>query len=305
MARIIIDEHLGMDSTILRLFQDLVANEDGVYLFIEKEHPGIPDVEILDKLLQAGDVLLTCDIVLHARARDAGFQAYTIDEQQQLTQEPLQSLGALKPLPQSVYQELLDDYRRPVHEHFSRMNGSLSEKQQKGYRTARRRINSYFGANAAIAQSSVTIGARSHGDVTLTGFSIRLAGNSGVKGQRGREGYYEFRGTTDQTAAVPLLLAVRELYLLRLDQVATNLFVIPPETFQLAEQRQTEYECPIREATRQLLLGLANVTITACTKGRFHDETNKKLASLSEKGSNEIQSVDYAQIARDVLCKTE
>lgn len=303
MARIIVDEDVGPDTELWDLFRREVVEEGDEYLFIKDVHPGIPDVEIMDKLLQKGDILLTGDVVLHARATLAGFRAYTLDGKR-LTAERLPSVRKLKPLPQSVYKELVPSYREPLHPYYERLGFSLTEKRVKRYRTARRRINSHFGSHAAISECSVTVGTYRRGDRTLMGQSMRLAGNSGVKGQRVSETYCEFRSSDDDSTAIVLMHAVRDVYLLRVEHVTTSLFVIPDECLHLAHQmmdRQTAYDSPFHETARLLLHGLADVTIHPCVKGRFHDEMQSKLFGLSHKRTNEIVSLDHAKIAQDIM----
>ena len=49
-----------------------VGRSEAEFVFLAVEHPGIPDAEILDKLLDAGSVLLTGDRVLHNLALGRG-----------------------------------------------------------------------------------------------------------------------------------------------------------------------------------------------------------------------------------------
>lgn len=303
MARIIVDENV-YGTTAWELFQRRVGRECDEFVFIAKEHPGIPDVEILDKLLQAGDVLLTLDVVLHARALKSGVRAYTVNERGELTHKRLPSVGKLKPLPKSVHKELLADYRQPSHPLYSKLSAALSDKQRKRYRTLRRRINSHFGCQAAISQCSVTIGAQPLRNTTLAGHNVYLSGNSGVKGQRARESYCRFQHADGDRAAGLLLYALREVYLLRIHHVAIDLFVIPDECVQLARQmleRRTEYDCPVHEAARLLLDGLAKVSIHPCVKGRFYDAMQSKLRNLSQTRSNEITSYDCRNVAKQIV----
>jgi hypothetical protein len=46
------------------------------FVFLVTEHPGIPDIEILDKLLDVRSALLTQDRVLHNLALGRGFQSF-------------------------------------------------------------------------------------------------------------------------------------------------------------------------------------------------------------------------------------
>ncbi|MBS0267022.1 MAG: hypothetical protein JSS02_34170, partial [Planctomycetes bacterium] len=62
--RVVVDENVGRTSPLWLAFQKALGSEDWDYLFLAEAHPGIPDVEILDKLLKPGMVLLTADCVL-------------------------------------------------------------------------------------------------------------------------------------------------------------------------------------------------------------------------------------------------
>lgn len=63
------------------------GGEQYEYVFLGQAHRGIPDVEILDKLLRPGIILLTGDCVLHARALERGCRSYTLNDCGQLTTE--------------------------------------------------------------------------------------------------------------------------------------------------------------------------------------------------------------------------
>lgn len=116
----------------------------------------------------------------------------------------------------------------------SRLKRGLTEKQFKRYRTARRRIRSHFGSEAAISQVSVTVGSKLSERGLLCGFVLSVAGNSGVKGLRASEGYCRpAKGVTD--TACSIIHVLRDQYLLQLEQVRTELFVISPSELEFTE----------------------------------------------------------------------
>ena len=81
-------------------FQQAAGDRQYKYVFLSQSHRGIPDVEILDKLLQPGVILLTGDCVLHMRALEAGCRSYTwYNEQGQLTRGRLPHVQTKKSLP--------------------------------------------------------------------------------------------------------------------------------------------------------------------------------------------------------------
>lgn len=59
------------------------------FVFLANEHPGIPDIEILDKLLDRRTVLLTKDRALHNLAIGRGFRSFVDTSESGLTERPL------------------------------------------------------------------------------------------------------------------------------------------------------------------------------------------------------------------------
>jgi hypothetical protein len=85
--RVIVDENAGPGSTLWQQFLAALNVPLADCLFLKDVHPGIPDVEILDKLLTAGIVLVTADRVLHMQAIEKGNRSYTLNERGQLTRK--------------------------------------------------------------------------------------------------------------------------------------------------------------------------------------------------------------------------
>jgi hypothetical protein len=302
--RVIVDENSGPGSEIWRQYQQSLDGEDCEFLFISQTHRSIPDVEILDKLLQPDTVLLTADGVLHMRALERGFCSFTLDERGCLTRKRLADVRLTKPLPSSVHSALQADYRfLPVHDFAHRMRQGFTERQFKRYRTARRRIRSHFGSAAAISQVSVTVGSLPTRGGLLCGFVFHVAGNSGVKGLRATEGYCRADGHPAD-AAWPVLHALRDQYLLELDAFRTDLFIIPPATLELTRrllEGDQPAPMPVHDAARRLLQQLAKLTLHPCVKGTFHDAMQAKLQQLVHTHGNEVTSLDFDKIALSLL----
>ena len=93
-------------------------------------------------------------------------------------------------------------------------------------------------------------------------------------------------------------------YLLQLDQVRTELFIIPAHSQALASQLQESHGIasePVQEAVRQLMHGIPQLTLHPCVKGPFHDAMQVKLAQLARTRSNEVISLDFDTIAAQFL----
>lgn len=314
----IVDENVGRTSKLWLEFERALGGQYSDFLWLSDSHPGIPDVEIIDKLLSPGSVLLTGDCVLHQRAIDAGFRSYTLNEQGQLTRRRLPQVQVRKPLPASVHKQLEPSYLphetpRKLEAHATsditeirkRLKSQLTEKDFKRLRTARRRIRSHFGSAEAIAQVSITIGSVSTRKGVLAGSVFRFAGNSGVKGLRGSETYC-LCANADGDDLCPFVVALRHLLLLRFEHVRTEAFIIPPATFDLASglTQQQDVQPGVRstslEAALRLADGVAQLSIQPCVKGPFFDELQRKLKSLASLKSNEIKSLDYAALIDQV-----
>jgi len=300
--RVIVDENVGQNTALWHEFQRVLGDQPWEYLFLSESHPGIPDVEILDKLLQPTTVLLTGDCVLHERAIQRGIRSYTLNPLGQLTRRRQPNVSVSGPPAKSVHTELLDDYRhRTDHDITSRLTSALTERQLKRYRKARRRIRSHFGSARAISEVAVTIGSKMTRRGLLCGFVLHVAATSGIKGLRASEGYCH-TPVGDAHAALPVIHAVRDLYLLQLEQVRINLFVISPESLalchRLLDSHEEETTDSFTSSLRLLLHSLSSLTLHPCVKGRFFDGMQRKLDQLIHSGSNEVTQVDFAQLAK-------
>ncbi len=300
-VRVIVDEGNGPNTATWLQFQRVLGGRPAEYLFLAEAHPGIPDVEILDKLLGPETILLTRDRVLHMLALARGFRSYTQNEHGQLTRRPLPGVRPSEP-PRSVLRELQDDYRYRPNDLSNRLKVGLSDRHFKRYRTARRRIRSHFGAAAAISQAALTIGAQDTSRGVLCGFALHVAGNSGVSGLRASEGYcLPADGHAEPAYAV--LHALRDQFLLQLDQVPTQLFIIPPAVHDLCQRllHPPALAVPLHQALGKLLQGVRGLTVQPCLKGRFFDAMTHKLDLLRRRSNNEVTTVDFAQLTASLL----
>ena len=192
-------------------------------------------MEILDKVLGKDTVLVTKDRVLHNRALRKGFQSLTLDKNGRLTRRALPGIRLPKQEAASTEKELRADYVREPSVLALKLKDGFSEKQFQKYRRRRRRIRSYFGSADNIAKASVTIATRRGRRGDLHGYMLHLAGKSGVKGLRASEGYCRAAdGHADPCFCV--MHALADLYLLELDDMAVELFVIPPDSLSLVRR---------------------------------------------------------------------
>jgi len=303
--RVIVDNAINDESPLWTSFQKWLGNRPAEYVFLEKAHKGIPDVEILDKLLAANDILLTVDRVLHNRACAQGAVSFTLNAQGQLQRKPLKEVDLPKgKTAASVIKELKDDYTTTPSELTLKLTNGVSEKDLKAFRTRRRRIRSYFGSAASLSNVAITIGAAIVKNKMLCGYVIKIAGNSGMKGLRASEGYCTMSAQT-YDPAYPVIHALCASFYLHLDQAPTDLFIIPEESLNLCKTLISAAPESVprasRRALQEMLRGIPQLKLFPCVKGYFFENMEQKLQQLSNFRSNEITAIDFDAIVNKIL----
>ncbi len=306
IVRVIIDECVGPESKLMQRFRQMLGPSSAVeFVWLAETNRGIPDVE-LRRLLGPEAILLTTDRVLHNQVCDLGLRSYTLDEQGNLRRRTLPGIRAARPLPPPSRGELKSDYVHPGHPLARALKHGMTEKAFERYRTRRRRIRSYFGSEANIASVALTMGAKGAKGTAkgwLCGYFLRLAGKTGVKGLQASEGY-SVSPAVEPSPAWCVIHALRELYLLQLESVPTQIYVIPPASLALCEnlvkqpdggETTAEGEC-----LRRLLKGLSAVQIFPCAKGPFFERMERKLQQLANSSSNELVEVDFDRIISEI-----
>ncbi len=303
--KVVVDECVGLESRLFEEFRAWLGDRAAEFLYLSEAHPGIPDVEILDKLLGPAVVLLTNDCVLHNRACASQLRSFTLNEQQQLTRRPLKDVRTpRRRSAPSVLKQLEPSYVSAPHEIAQRLMLNLPEKRLKALRTVRRRIRSYFGSSANIARVALTVGARRSRGRVLCGFALRIAGHAGVRGLAASEGYCTIPlGTySDAYCVIHGLYAV---FCLHLNHTPIDIYIMPGEVLDLCRSTLDRVPTPVavpNAVTLQIMLGaLREAHLFPCVKGRFHDAMSWKLKQLESVSSNEVRNIDFDDIARRVV----
>jgi hypothetical protein len=148
------------------------------------EHPGIPDIEILDKLLDGCSALLTQDRVLHNLAISRGFRSFIHTPESVLTDRRLAHVSVPdKCLP--VSSGALRSYEHQPEPETQAITkclvNFLSAHQLKQFRTKRRRIRAHFGSPDNIAATALTIGQRRTSRGILGGYMLKVDARHGVE----------------------------------------------------------------------------------------------------------------------------
>src|ERR1700674_3124673 len=185
IERVVVDECVGQESPLVRQLRQRLGERPVKLVFLATEHPGIPDIEILDKLLDVRSVLLTQDRVLHNLAIGRGFQSFVHTPESGLTDRRLVHVSAPdKHLPvasgalRDSYQHQSNPEARAITEC---LYGFLTAHQLKQFRTKRRRIRAHFGSPDNIVAASLTIGQRRTALGMVGGYMLKVDARHGVK----------------------------------------------------------------------------------------------------------------------------
>jgi len=162
IERVVVDECVGQESPLVGQVRERLGERTVKFVFLATEHPGIPDIEILDKLLDVRSALLTQDRVLHNLAIGRGFQSFVHTPESGLTDRRLVHVSASdKHLPVASG-ALRDSYRHQSNPEAQAITeclySFLSAHQLKQFRTKRRRIRAHFGSPDNIVAAALTIG---------------------------------------------------------------------------------------------------------------------------------------------------
>ena len=304
IERIVVDECLGPDSPLLSKLRGQQGDHPVELVFLAAKHPGIPDVEILDKLLDGRTALLTRDRALHNLTIDRGFRSFAPFPDGCLTSRKLHDVATLdKGLPVargglrgSYVHERAPDAQAIV----GCLAGVLSEHQLKQFHTKRRRIRAHFGSLDNIAATALSIGQRRTPRGIVGGYVLKVDAHHGAKSlSPASEGYFlDPAGEGEPVHA--LIWALSHVLFLQLEQRPLTLFLCDRDLAEtcaaLIAGRKAGHSFVERMAVR-LLGTVREPQAQACVKGKFFDRMQAKLNQLTAHDSNELVRIDLQAMA--------
>jgi hypothetical protein len=273
------------------------------FVFLATEHPEIPDIEILDKLLDGRPALLTRDRVLHNLAIGRGFRSFVYTPESGLTDRRLVHVSAPdKHLPvrsdtlRGSYKHQLNPEAQAIMEC---LYGFLSAHQLKQFRTKRRRIRGHFGSPDNIVAAALTIGQRRTAQGIVGGYMLKVDARHGVKSLfPASESYFLDRAGNEPLQAT--CWALVHLFQLQLQSYPLTLYHIDRAALArctaLIDDRGAATTSVERMAAR-LLSVVPRPNAAECTKGRFFDRASDKLNQLTRFATNELVSFDLHAMA--------
>ena len=308
IERIVVDECLGPASPLVEQLTQLLDGCPVEVVMLAARHPGIPDIEILDKLLDQCTALLTRDRVLHNLAIGRGFRSFTPLPAGGLTDRKLPGVAVTDKRLPVASGGLRDTYMPEADAEAQSIAGCLagfmSEHQLKQFRTKRRRIRSHFGSLDNIAGTALTIGQVRAARGTVGGCKLKVDARHGVKAlSPASESYFLDRSPRHEPLQ-SVVWALAQLFMLQLQSRPLTLFLCDAAALrqctELAGGRAAGTS-PVAQSAGRLLGAICQAQVQPCVKGRFSDAMQGKLAQLARDDGNELVPVDMAAIAAGLV----
>lgn len=304
IERVVVDECVGQESTILEKLRCRLGSRPVELVFLAIEHPAIPDVEILAKLLDSRTALLTKDRVLHNLAIGRGFQSFVHTPEGSLIDHRLAHVSARDNRLPASSGAIRDSYVHLSDPDAQSITGSLvgflSEHQLKQFRTKRRRIRAYFGSAENIAAIALTIAHRRTTRGVVGGYMLKIDARHGAKSlSPASESYFLDRADGNDPLRATCW-ALIHLFHLQLQSYPITLYHLDRAALVRCAALITDpgsVVSAIERMAARLVGALSQVKAVECVKGRFFDRANEKLHQLTRLESNEPVSVDLRAMA--------
>jgi hypothetical protein len=288
--KIVIDESLSTEK--LNRFE-AYARKKGFWtsgcLLIGKQHPGMPDVQIIHHLLEQNTILVTSDRPFHNRVLSKGLKSYYVSEKT-ITDKPLKGIKS-KPVIQLNKNDLVlkDSYHQPKTEIRSLLLPSSSRHLKKLY-TRRRRIRSYFDGLDHLERISAAVSWKSMGTGILVGLRVRVSSNVGIKALDASENYIAESVKLEYRNIVVLCYALVQVIRLMLHSVETTVYYDAAVIHDPIKQTSKDFNETFQLFFNELAGSFKHLEFVPVSKGKHIEKLRAKLDQLirEKKKTNEI-----------------
>lgn len=298
--KIIIDESIPenqVENIVSLLKRKKIKYSD--FLFITKEHPGMPDYQIIHFLLNEATVLFTSDRPFHNTVLKKGYKSFFYNGDN-FSPKWLKGVCPIKMppqikkdfKPQNTYSEYETEIRPLIL--------PKSEKSLKKLRTKRRRIRSYFGGIENMDEVAITLSCKPINSSLLIGVRIKISSNTGLKALDASESYINERVDSRDREIIAINHALILAVQLMLNNVKTTLFY-DAQKFQATPNYVQKFnDQPYSFTFHKLLESFTQIEFTPSVKDFFIERLRRKLEDLSWMPANEIVPGRFFEIDREI-----
>jgi hypothetical protein len=305
IGRIVVDECLGPASPLLAQLTQQIGNQPIEIVHVAARHPGIPDIELLNKLLDEHTALLTRDRVLHNLAIGRGLRSFIPGPTGSLSDRKVPGVPGkikLQPFPSGALREsYLPEPDAEVQAIAGCLTGFLSGQQLKKFRTKRRRIRAHFGSFDNIAATAITVGQIRTGRDFVGGCELKVDARHGVTSLSPASESYFLDCSPRHEPLHCVVWALAQLFVLQLQSRPMTLFVCDAAVVRQCTDLVSGHPAgssPAARATDRLLRAICEARVQGCVKGRFFDRMTVKLHQLARGDSNELVSINMEAVTR-------
>ena len=298
--QIIIDEAI-QDGQLenIELFLKRKKIKYSKFYLIAKEHPGIPDYQIIHFLLNNSTIFFTTDRPLHNTVLSKGYKSYYFNGHT-FSSKKLKGIKPVRPFPHIKKDLQLKNYYHEAKTEIRHLLLPESEKQLKKLRTKRRRIRSYFGGIENMEQVAITVSYKLLKSAMLIGVKFRISANNGIKALDASESYIKESVEPENRELVALNYSLILTIQLMLNHVKTLVFFDSlkfedPKKY-LTNENQNQYQFMYKK----LMENFNQVDFMVSAKGRFIEKLRLKLKNLSLTNTNEIVEGRIFEIGKNI-----
>lgn len=267
--------------------------------FISQKHPGMPDHQIIQLLLNKKTVLITMDRPLHNTVLKKGYKSFFFNGDN-FSPKPLKGVRSIK-LPPQVKKDLKpkEQYAEQKTE-IRHLVLPKAERSLKKLRTKRRRIRNYFGGLDNMGMAAVTVSFESFKASILIGVRIKISSNTGAKALDASESYISEEAKPENRAITAMSYALILPIQLMLNHVKTIIYFdtrtfTDPNVFQ-GNGKLGQYQFLFKK----LLGSFPKIEFQPSAKGFFIERLRRKLNDLTMLDSNEIVQGSISEMINEV-----
>jgi hypothetical protein len=309
IERIVLDECLPLTPDVAEEIERRIGHRAAEIVVLADKYASLPDMIILERLMDARSMLVTQDRPLHNLAIDRGFASLLRTPEAGWTRDRVGPMTRKASLPSCAPSSPEDNLLPPLSSGAAviveLLNEFRSEKASKQLRTKRRRIRSHFGTPANIGAVALTVAQRRTERGVVGGYKLKVDSRYGTTGLfPASEGYFlDSAGSEHPLMATSWALG--QLYGLRLHDRALTVYHLDAaagERCTALTAHPSRAVDAIEQMTVRLLSEIARVTFLPCKKGQFFEQMTRKLAEIAQWRGNELVNIDLRAVATSLAC---
>ncbi len=297
--QLVIDE--GVSTKALVAFDEYAVERHIIYsniLYIRDSYPGIPDIKIINNLLNKTTYFLTGDRVAHNTLIKKGLRSYYFFEGK-INDKLLPNIK-LTEKREVIYSDKLYDISFIENTVVRNLVLPKDEKQLKSFSTKRRRIRNHFGGFDQLGVISVTVSWEPVNDSYIFGYQIQAASRNGMPAITATENYIVDKTTPELTNFTAICYALILLLRLSLQTLRIKIY------FDYKQSQSKEFlgykhlKAEYQNFFEVLKKEFADIEFFGVNKGYLFLQTQKKLLQLKRdfRFTNELvyENIDNIRI---------